>query len=171
MALVATAGASNANSYATLNQAESYMENRLHSDNWDDSNDTDREAALIWATQLLDRLCNWEGSIASETQALRWPRFYVYDPDGNSVDETTIPQFLIEATAEFALFLIGSDLTITYDRSTAPYKQLEAGPLNVVFNTGSNTEIVKDSIMPVSVWVIVRPYCSRIGAKKMLIRV
>lgn len=170
MALIATAGATNANTYATMTQAEDYIENRLHTENWDDSDDNDRESALIWATKLLDRLCNWDGTRVSADQALRWPRSYVYDPDGNSLDASTIPQFLVDAVTEFALFLIGSDFTITYDRSTSPYKQLEAGPLNVVFNADAGS-ITKKSMIPESVWIIVRPYCTRVGAGKLLVRV
>ncbi len=170
MALVAIAGSATANSYATYNEAEAYMESRLHTDNWDDANDDDKEAGLIMATALLDRLCNWDGLKAADTQALRWPRTYVYDPDNDLVNGTTIPQFLKDATAEFMLHLLGDDLTITISRDLEGFKQIEVGSLNLVLDTEGGTH--KKPIMPDSVWIIVRSYCVRIGKEtKLLVRV
>ena len=170
MALDATAGGANSNSYCTMNEAEDYMENRLHSDNWDDATDNDQEASLIWATALLDRLCNWSGSKVTDTQALRWPRSYIYDPDGDTVSATIIPQFLKDATAEFALHLLGDDVTITIPRDLEGFKQIEVGSLNLVLDTARGTP--KKPIMPDSVWIIVREYCTRVGAgPKTLVRV
>jgi hypothetical protein len=170
MALIATAGASDANSYATYTEAEAYIETRLHADNWDDANDDDREAGLMMATALLDRLCNWDGDKASDSQALRWPRNYIYDPDGDSVDGDLIPQFLKDATAEFALHLLGDDLTETISRDLEGFKQIEVGSLNLVLDTEGGA--YKKGMMPDSVWIIVRSYCVRIGkSNKLLVRV
>jgi len=169
MALVATAGAVDANSYSTMTEAEDYFENRLHRSNWDDANSNDQEAALLMATGLLDRLCDWDGSKPNDTQALRWPRSFIWDPDGKKVDTDIIPQFLKDATAEFALHLIGSDMTITIDRDLEGFKQLEVGPLNLVLDVAGGAH--KKAIMPDSVWIIVRSYCSRIGGSKTLVRV
>ena len=161
---------SGTNTYATLNEAEDYIEARLHTDNWDDAIDNDREAALLMATALLDRLCNWDGDKASDTQALRWPRSFVYTPDGDTVDSATIPQFLKDATAEFALHLLGSDLTETISRDLEGFKQIEVGSLNLVLDTEGGA--YKKAIMPDSVWIIVRSYCSRMGSgSKILVRV
>jgi hypothetical protein len=169
MALVSTAGAANANSYSTMTEAEDYMENRLHISNWTGANDNDREAALLWATALLDRLCNWDGSKASDTQALRWPRTFIYDVDGKTVNSATIPQFLKDAAAEFALHLIGSDMTETISRDLEGFKQIEVSTLNLVLDTTGGA--YKKPIMPDSVWIIVRSYCTRIGKSKTLVRV
>jgi len=170
MALIATPGASDANTYSTFDEAETYMETRLHVDNWTDANDDDREAGLLMATALLDRLCNWDGLKAADTQALRWPRTFVYDPDDDSVDSTVIPQFLKDATAEFALHLLGDDLTITIPRDLEGFKQIKVGSLNLVLDTDRGTP--KKAIMPDSVWIIVRSYCKRMGrGTKLLVRV
>ena len=170
MALDATAGGVNSNSYSTFSEAEDYIEMRLHSDNWDDSNDDDREAGLMMATALLDRLCNWDGAKASDTQFLRWPRTFIYDPDGKTVDSATIPQFLKDATAEFALHLLGDDLTETISRDLEGFKQIEVGSLNLVLDTEHGA--YKKAMMPDSVWIIVRSYCSRMGAgQKTLVRI
>ena len=159
---------SGTNTYATMTEAEDYIETRLHTDNWDDANDNDREAGLLMATVLLDRLCDWNGTKAVDTQALRWPRSFVYDPDGNWIDSATIPQFLKDATAEFALHLLGSDLTETISRDLEGFKQIEVGSLNLVLGTQGGA--YKKAIMPDSVWIIVRAYCSRMGGQKTLVR-
>jgi len=169
MALVATAGASDANSYATLAEAEAYILTRLHTTNWDGAFDDEREAALIWATSLLDRLCSWYGDKKTDAQALRWPRYLIYDQDGDKVSSESIPQFLKDAVSEFALHLIESDFTITANRDTIGFKQIEVGSLNLVMDTAHG--VVKKSMMPESVWVIVRPYCIRVGSSKRLVRV
>lgn len=169
MTLIATPGASDANTYATFDEAEAYIEARLHISNWTDSNDDNREAGLMWATALLDRLCEWNGRKALDTQALRWPRSFIYDPDGNPVSGSTIPQFLKDAVSEFALHLLESDFTITASRDTIGFKQIEVGSLNLVMDTAHG--VVKKSMIPESVWIIVRQYCSRIGTSKSLVRV
>jgi hypothetical protein len=118
---------------------------------------------------LLDRLCNWDGAKVTDAQALRWPRNYIYTPDGDLVDTTTIPQFLKDATAEFALQLLGDDLTETISRDLEGFKQIEVGSLNIVMDTEGGA--YKKGIMPDSVWIIVRSYCTRMKSNKTLVRV
>ena len=170
MVLIATPGATDANTYATMTEAENYIETRLHADNWNDANSNDQEAGLLMATALLDRLCNWDGVKKADTQALRWPRSFIYDPDNDLVDNDIIPQFLKDATAEFALHLLGDDLTITISRDLEGFKQIEVGSLNLVLDTEGGA--YKKPIMPDSVWIIVRSYCTRMGrGTKLLVRV
>lgn len=170
MPLVATAGATDANAYCTLNEAEDYFENRLYTSDWDDANGNDQEAALIMATALLDRLCSWDGDKATDTQALRWPRSYIWTPDGDKVESNIIPQFLKDATAELALHLLGADLTQTIDRDLEGFKQIEIGSLSLTMDNKGGPH--RKPIMPDSVWVIVRSYCSRTGrGNKLLVRV
>jgi hypothetical protein len=169
MALVATAGAADANSYATITEADNYIETRLYTTDWADASGNDQEAALLMATALLDRLCNWDGAKVTDAQALRWPRNYIYNPDGDLVDSATIPQFLKDATAEFALQLLGDDLTETISRDLEGFKQIEVGSLNIVMDTEGGA--YKKGMMPDSVWIIVRSYCTRMKSNKTLVRV
>lgn len=166
MALIATAGAADANSYATEDNGDSYMETRLHITNWTGATGDEREAALMWATRLLDKLCAWDGSKATDTQALRWPRSFIYDPDGDAVLNTIIPQFLIDATCEYALHLIGSDRTQTFDPELSAFNKLVIGPLEMEMSNPSKGQITKVSMIPESVWILVRNYCSRVGARQ-----
>lgn len=107
MALIATAGATNANSYATLAEAEAYMSTLTFKTAWTGV-DALKEAALQQATRLLDTLY-FQGTKASYSQALQWPRYGATDRNGFYIANDTIPTALVNATAEFALRLMEAD--------------------------------------------------------------
>lgn len=151
LTLIETPGAADANTYCTLAEAESYFEKRLHKDSWDDALDPDKNAALVWATSILDDSINWYGWSLSETQALRWPRTGLSSPDGWTVSSTTIPQFLKNATAEFAMHLIDSDRMA--DDDMAGIKQIAVSSIQI-----TTDKYDRKAIIPQSVWQIIRPY-------------
>jgi len=71
--LVATAGASNANSYLSVAGADSIADGMVGTLTWSSATSDDKAKALITATNGLETL-EWIGSRASTTQALAWPR-------------------------------------------------------------------------------------------------
>jgi len=111
MALVTDPGGTGSDSYASLTEADVYFYTRLFTGDWTDAETADKEKSLKWATRLLDERVQWNGSIASNAQALRWPRTGVVDQDGRTVSHTSIPDFLINATSEFAIRLLETDLS------------------------------------------------------------
>ena len=127
MPFSATPGASNANSYVTLAEADSYFEFRLHSSAWDNADD--QEAALISATRMLDWYLKWKGEKATTTQALEWPRANVYDRDDNLLDETIIPQRVKDAACEMALANLSEDRVA--DKDMDGFAQIVVGPLSL----------------------------------------
>lgn len=161
MPLIATAGAADANSYLTVSEADKYFETRLHADLWQTSDD--QEAALIWATRLLDEMLSWAGIIATDTQALRWPRLYVKDEDDREFSSTAIPQWLKDATAEMAFHLLTSDRTA--EPESSGIKEMKVGTLEIVFDKYSSLKM-----MPTSVAVIVRPYAFQRKTTRTLVR-
>lgn len=157
--IVATVGASNANSYCTISEAENYFLDRLHNTIWTTAEGSDKQAALIWATRLLDEICDWLGSKTGDlTQALRWPRDFIYDPDGNNHPNTSIPQFLKNATAEFAFHLLGEDRTLETNRGMMGFSEIKVDVIDLKINQSKAKKL-----MPPSVWTIVRPYCTYKG--------
>ena len=142
-------GRANANSYCSIDDADTYHEKRLHTSDWDNANDDDREKALMWATMLLDALIEWNGYKYDEDQALEWPRGGCLDRAGYEVDVDEIPQFLIDATAEYARNLIARDWTAQAD--TKGYSYLRAGDLAM-----SISKYDRSGMLPDSVWRIVR---------------
>lgn len=82
-------------SYATVSEAQLYFDERLHTEAWDDSDDTTRNKALSQATRIIDRL-NFLGDKTDSAQTLQFPR------DG----DTTVPDDIKHATSELALALL-----------------------------------------------------------------
>lgn len=61
------------NSYATLDEADLYFENRIDVAAWTAASDDSKEQALIGATSFIDML-SFAGYTTEETQNLAWPR-------------------------------------------------------------------------------------------------
>ncbi len=154
MALDTTAGGANADAYCSLAEATAYFATRMHASSWGDLTEANQEAAIKWATRLLDDLMDWKGQKADRDQALRWPRNWVYDPDGWSVDGTTIPTFLKNATAEFARYLAAEDRLD--DPDTLGYSEIKLGSLALKMDKRD-----RKSIMPTSVWHMIKHYGNR----------
>jgi hypothetical protein len=106
--LDATVGGAAANTFATDAEADDYIGNRLNSGAWSAASEDDQARALIEATRELSTMI-WQGSRATDTQALSWPRFLAPNPDGVTItwwayyDPAIIPQRIKDATCELAL--------------------------------------------------------------------
>lgn len=159
LTLIATAGASDANSYATVVEADAYHEEHLYATNWSSAATATQDIALVWATRLLDEMMEWSGRKNTQTQALRWPRSLVFGPDGYPVDSSVIPQFLKDATAEFARKLIEEDRTDEGSaRTLKGFKKLVVGPIELTVDA-----YTEKPVMPPSVWSIIKFYGRKIG--------
>lgn len=175
MALVldATVGGANANAYVNLAVVNTELEGRLHTEAWDTADTATQEAAIVWATAILDAL-KWRGRRVTTTQRLRWPRNYVPDPDppydgylpdsalypygnllGYYLPNDSIPHFLIRATAELAFSLLADDRTA--DAETKGLKSLSVGPLSLTFDPAD-----RRGPLPEEVRRIIRPYLADI---------
>lgn len=113
-----TIGGANANSYATLAEAESFFDARLNSSAWLTANEDNQTRALLMAAQRLD-VETWRGNRFTSTQRMAWPRFGVPKVDPvvsgyygfpayglNYVDQyptDQIPQSLKDAQCELAI--------------------------------------------------------------------
>ena len=158
LTLIATAGDASANTYATLEEAEAYFEGRLYTSDWDAETDENKNKALAWATKLLDQLIEWDGQYTLESQALRWPRGGVVTPDGKYLDANTIPDFLKNATAEFAAALL--DENRTEDPDTAGFSKMKVSVLSF---TVDKTD--RGGVIPDVVWNIIKPYGIKMAEK------
>jgi hypothetical protein len=152
LTLIATVGAANANSYTTVEEADAYHEAHLYASTWTSASTEPKTAALVWATRLLDEACDWNGTKATNEQALRWPRGGVYDADGVPFDTDEIPLTLKYATAEFARLLLASDRFQLRDDAKGGLQSVSAGPVSVTFNA-----VDRISLVPESVWSLLWP--------------
>lgn len=122
MALDATPGGANANSYVTEAYAYAYFQDHVQYDKWAP---LDHDAVLIYATMLLDVLVDWIGVASTDTQALLWPRIL---PDGT--DDGTIPSNVQRATCELALY-VGVN---GFDIDSEKIRKLNIGPIKMDLN-------------------------------------
>jgi len=153
-ALVTDAGAANANAYVSRSVADQY-----HLDHpqfgttaatglWSAATADQKDAAILWATKLLDRLFVWKGSVVTETQKLLWPRSGLVDVNGwNVLSLTAIPEQIQWATAEFARQLLVSDRLADSDIETQKIKSLSAGSVSLTFGDGVTAKQVPDAVV------------------------
>lgn len=81
--LLVTIGASNANSYVSMTEAEDYVASRLDTAAWEKASAPRRIAALLQAARRLEDEA-WIGERVTATQALAWPRYDAQIPDTNT---------------------------------------------------------------------------------------
>jgi len=142
--VITTPGAADANSYCSRDDADTYHSARLHNSTWTSASDDTKDVALVMATWLLDNDFVWAGLISSTTQALRWPRSGITDQDNIYIDDDTIPDFLRDATAELAMWLIASDRLAEAD--TAGFSQIKIGSLFAIIDKNDRNERIPDIV-------------------------
>lgn len=147
MALVATPGASNANSFLTVARADTIASERPHSSVWSAlSGDSAKEPYLITATRILNsRLCVL-GLPTSASQALLFPRNGLLNRNGQPLDDSTIPLDIELATFELALMLIPSDVTLESEASVQGLTRLKAGSIELGFRDKIDMRVIPDNV-------------------------
>lgn len=144
--IIATAGAANANSYATVAEFFAYSDGRLGIE-WQTLTDPDVSRALIQATIELDGL-DYIGDVATDTQSLKWPRvtndeFTILDSDRDfPFSDTQIPQRLKYAEIEWALSIIQEDQSGVSASGSSPVSSLKIGnTVEVKYDTSSGATV------------------------------
>lgn len=146
--LIATSGASNANSYCTVAEADAYHGTHLYASAWTAAGVPTKEIALIMATRLLDSLYDWEEFQTTVEQALQWPRLGLLAANQlEFLDEDEIPIELKNATAEFARQLLAADRTADNPVEAQGIRSLTAGPVSLAFKDDILPKVVPDAVM------------------------
>lgn len=134
MALVTTPGAANANSYASVAEADSYASEHLYASGWLSASSAQKEAALIMSCRLLDAMPRaWTGAATTSVQALGWPRTGMTNRNGFGIAVMSIPLALKNAQSEFARQLLSDDRTEDNDVISLGLQSVKAGPVAVTF--------------------------------------
>lgn len=146
--LVTLAGSATANAYCTLIFANQYHEDRpAAGTTWADASDPQKNAAILWATLLMDRLWYWVGYPTDAIQALLWPRGGILKLNGwEYVPLTVIPIELQQATAEYARQLLASDRTGDSDIETQGITAITAGSVSLQFKDSVFAKAVPDAV-------------------------
>lgn len=157
MALDATVGGVSANSYATVAEVATYIAThypaKTVADKWTVSSEAQKEAALIRAAQLLDRHVSWQGEVATEDQALSWPRVDAYDRHGRAIASNAVPGFLKDFQIETALWVMEQSGVIPQVGS-GEYDSITVGPIEINYNEQS---AAKRALLPESVVAALYP--------------
>jgi hypothetical protein len=155
--LVATPSASNANSYCTVAEADTYHDEHLYADDWTGATTPTKTVALIMATRTLESNWDWAGwptKSVDEGQVLAWPRNSLVDIDKiSTLNENVIPDQIKWATAELARNLIVSNRTADSDVETQGITSISAGPISLAFK-----DTVKAKVMPDHVKALIPPW-------------
>ena len=167
------------NCFCSLDEADTYHGRRLANNDWRNADEDTRMSALFHATDILHRQ-KWIGAPTNYEQVLSWPRRFV--PNRNSInqgftgdleyidintpvsltfrylEDNNIPQFLKDATAELANYLIlraasGKDEVSQY---TDQLSSLSLGGGAVALNFREDTKYITD--MPYQVYHIVSDF-------------
>jgi len=93
------------NSYISADDADTYFDNRLHSDVWTGDTDT----ALIQACNLMENRVFWKGRKTSSSQTLQWPRTGLLDLYGTAVPNDEIPDLVKQVQCELAQYIMEND--------------------------------------------------------------
>lgn len=158
LTLIATLGTANANSYQDQVSAQAIIDTIPNASAWTLADGGvvvaggQRDQALVRATSMLD-IMKYRGTRVgtSDTQALAWPRVFVPDPDGGSVDgqwigwvgatiylsSTSIPRRILRAHVALALEILragGNDVWGAADATSANIIREKIGPLETDYS-------------------------------------
>jgi hypothetical protein len=143
MSLIVEDGAARADaeSYASVTQIDAYHAARGNAQ-WAALTVTEKEQAARRATDYLLQMyrAKWKGLRANLSQALDWPRLNVQLEDVGFgqfmayVPANTVPQQVINATAEMALRAAAGELAPDLQRTVA---EESIGPIKTVYAAGA----------------------------------
>jgi hypothetical protein len=146
------------NSFATVEEADVYFENRIDVAAWDEAEEDQKARALVTATSLLNEL-EWSGVAVSETQTLAFPRKEVsyLDPllgKYVTLDPDTVPRRIIQGALELAYHLLNNDGLLD---SSGSVKSITVGPIQL-------DTILAASVIPAHVLRTIRPLMQSRGS-------
>lgn len=121
------------NSYLSVADADSYLGLSINGPSW--ASAANKDQALVTATRLIDRQL-WVGKPTSPLQLLAWPRSGVFDHYNEPVDDSVVPKFILDATAELALALVIDPSLLDKLTMDTNIKRLEAGSAKIEFFKG-----------------------------------
>jgi hypothetical protein len=133
----ATVGASDANSYVTLEEAETYFGNRPASTAWTALGNNDAKSRVLIAACMRLDVETYKGErVAPQGQALKWPRVFVLDEDGWEYPSNVIITPVKQAQMELALAMAASGEDWLADTGLEQFEQGTVGPLSFTRDKG-----------------------------------
>lgn len=169
MALDATVGGAQSNSYCTVAEADDYFSTRLPvNPPWETQDAATKETLLIMSTRVLNAMAQprkifvppqdgnpayyrvlpqWTGAPATATQKLAWPRIGMVDSNGQPIPPDVIPDELKWAESEFAGYMGATDPTVPSDVVVQGITSVKAGSVAVTFKDNVVQQVVPNSVL------------------------
>lgn len=122
----ATTPVDSANSYATIAEANTYLDDSIRAGSWEFLDDDTKARCLLTATRMLDKR-SWLGDKADANQTLEFPRTGLSD-----YGDTQFPGPIIEACIELA-YELSSDDAIESSSQGKNTKKLNAGSASIEY--------------------------------------
>jgi hypothetical protein len=143
-----------ANTYVDRADVDAYHAARLTAAAWAALTSDVKDASILAAAELMDASFSWRGEIASDAQAMRWPRKCVKDRDGRAIAVDAIPTQIQKAQSELALLLatgsgVGGSFGSTATAGGA-LQRVKAGTVEVEFRAGqvSASPAMASNVLP-----------------------
>lgn len=121
--------------YITVEEADEYLAGQISATAWRAlTGQDDKARAIISATRLIDRQL-WQGEKTDPDQVHAFPRTGLTYPDsGDAVDSASVPQEVLDATAELASALIdGSAVQDSLTPLGSNVQSLKAGSVSISY--------------------------------------
>lgn len=143
--------------YASVAEADLYLDAAFHAGNWQDqvlTPDETKARALVTATRILDRQ-NWKGSKTVAAQTLAFPREDMGLTPEPIVDANDIPVDIVNASIEMANSLVDGSEVQTRQTNEDLVRSLTAGSVSITFARESGASAIR---FPLIVHELVRKY-------------
>jgi len=134
------------NSYVALADANTYFNERLNVQPWDESEDDDKNRSLIMATAAIENL-NFTGCKTDTDQTLQFPRY----------DDASIPIEIEQATYECALALLDG-VDIEMEKETMNLTEQRIGGVKVGYDSIVPAEHIIAGIPSYKAWILMKPF-------------
>ncbi len=146
--LVETVGGASSNTYATQADGDQWDFNRPAANtDWSGATSDGKDAALLFATVMMDSLIEWRGGITTPaTQVLLWPRQGLIYRYGLAVPTNVIPQEIKNVQSEFARQLITANRTEDSEIETLGIRRIKAGPVELEFDSDVALKMLPDLV-------------------------
>ena len=143
------AGLASANSYGSVSEMDDYAAVDVnYAASWAAFDSDEKEKRLAWASRVLDQKTSWRGTKAVAESGLRWPRYGVYDRDGNLIADNVVPVQVKQATFELAKFMTATDITTSQEADFIKRIELDVVQIDFQDNTAQpNTPSMLNDIL------------------------
>ncbi len=129
------------NSYVSLEDANTYFNERLYAEAWTSETDDDKKArALITATRKIDRLII-KGVKADSDQTLQFPRSIYSEDTKLWVEESEVSQSVKDAVCEEALALL-KGIPKRVELQAQGVKSFSLGSLSENYGSGKIVKLI-----------------------------